>query len=559
MSGRKNKFTKNNVLFVVILLCSLVFMSATFQVGLTVVTIGVSYNYSGFEQVNKTVFANESNVSLQIPIVYDLPFSQNVSLNFLSGWESGFNWYLFENGFLINSTINTTGLQWKANATASSVMLRFKASPPEINITSELATKPYYELNVTIQSPTHFVNVTASVPVQENYTLYNLYWFNGSSFVDRTLSYTLQIANGTATFSGFNTSNQYFSLQGYCEENWICTSWSDDGCGSRTCTDQNNCTTTVSKPATFLQCNTNSGAGANTFFTSVVTENKTNLSDELIFIPQSFSITVNQGQTEFFVLFIKNNQEKITDATLRLNPLDSLLQTNISLLRLAPLQQIRIPFSVQASNVTPPGDYYFDVFAKSKSTVAVATVLVTVANDPFIFNLSLEKNPLLPRDSLTINYSIFNSFNESIQSDVLFYLRDDEGVRKILGRDKIFVNSFNASTLAKSFSVESSPGVFEVCADSYIEKKVFTICNPVSVAPFPLKEEPVLLSKNRFKSFLIFIGFLLLLALLLVILEHRVYRLFSKKRNDNAPDTMSLKEFRQRYDAPEKSSIFKRK
>jgi hypothetical protein len=89
------------------------------------------------------------------------------------------------------------------------------------------------------------------------------------------LAFMLVLMNGYATFTGMLTASDLPAppappgmegsqqVQPSCTENWDCGSWSNcyNGQQTRTCTDKNNCGTSVSKPGTLRACAATGSSG----------------------------------------------------------------------------------------------------------------------------------------------------------------------------------------------------------------------------------------------------------------------------------------------------------
>ncbi len=90
----------------------------------------------------------------------------------------------------------------------------FEISPPTKVETESIKNSTFYRKDLTITSPDSLTNVSATIDVNISYNFYRLYQLQGSSWVDVTSMYKLDINNNKATFYGFSLSDQQFRLEG---------------------------------------------------------------------------------------------------------------------------------------------------------------------------------------------------------------------------------------------------------------------------------------------------------------------------------------------------------
>ena len=287
------------ILFAIFLL--LTAHSEAQQFGFGIGIHGVQVNQSQKEQVDAPSFNfvgvnTTSNITINVPMSYNGSGLKNITIQRNSfGFKNPLNITINESGTLKNATVAGNEVIWEANLSAGSATIIFDVVPPTLsfeNITRLNST--FLEKNFTISADESFTNVSVTMEVNESYEFWTLYFLVSGVYEDKTTELNLQVSGTTATFYGFNTSEQLFSLVGStsCTESWTCTGWSDsaNSCGTRTCTDSSHCGTTDNKPSESASCPSaaapassgGGGGGGGGAFTTITPVTDFHLSEDLI-------------------------------------------------------------------------------------------------------------------------------------------------------------------------------------------------------------------------------------------------------------------------------------
>ena len=291
---------KSKAIFLVFL--SIFLLSVTYsaaqQFGLGVGLQAIQINQSQKVQIDLPrvdVVTNISpNITINIPISYLGSGLRNITIGSTTfGFSNPINISINESGVIKIATVTGNDVSWEANLSAGSAVLVFDVLPPtlsEENIT--IISNTLFVKNFTISSVVSFVNVSVTLKANATYGGYTLYFLAANnSFENKTDDFNLNVTNDTATFYGFNTSEQRFAIVGTadCTESWSCTAFSDsaNSCGTRTCTDANSCGTENDKPTETVACPSGaaglggSGGGGGVTITRLLIANF-QLSDSLI-------------------------------------------------------------------------------------------------------------------------------------------------------------------------------------------------------------------------------------------------------------------------------------
>lgn len=490
-----NKIQRNRFLAAITIL-SLLCIGANFDIGLVVESGDITFDFDAVEQINPTVHAEENPVKISLPIIYNINTSKNVSVDKPWGWDNGFNWTIIKPNTTITVTENTTSLKWEADPDNNSY-LEFYVSAPTITTTSEIETSSYYEKNLTVESPNHLENVTANTTINNSYQLYNLYWHDGSTFVDKTSQYSLQINNNTATFSGFHTSNQRFSIQGYCQESWSCTSWSQGDCGTRICTDANSCGTTINKPAEVLECESSGSSGGGGGSSSsggfiVPSDEPAEVTYDVDVLPDTIILDLQRGENITHPLTIQSNTQQPLNLNIVLLPLDSFLSLNTKTLKLDPGESEIIKLNAAVPLTKKAGTYLFQITIKDEDYEKIVEVVVHVYETDIERELKLEREEIEAGEELSLNYKVISLTNKTGQADAVFYIRDGD-YKKILYRDKIKID-LAKQKINKDLKSDIPEGEYELCVDLSVGDDIYTDCKTLKVKKTPKIQEPTIIN-----------------------------------------------------------------
>ncbi len=496
---------KNRNLLIPALILPLILVAASFDVGLTIIKLDVTYD-SEAEQMNSTVIVEGSNITMMIPISYHMQQSKNVSPEKPGGWYDASGWTVYEDGSPIIPTENQSHLFWYANLSANNTFMEFHAEPPSLTIVSENTTKAVYEKNFTVTSQNHFTNVSLTMNASLNHTLYTLFWFNGTSFVDRTLSYNLQSSAGAISFGNFNTSDQYFSLLGYCEEDWSCSSWSGDNCGTRTCNDQNNCGTTASKPEVSRECADEGSSGGGGGGSIGGTPSPFPGTDEeeipdIDIIPNPIYIEIQHGEKEEYLISVLNKDKEDISMELELIPEPDYMKLSEEELVLSSGQEGKLKLKLDIPETFPLGEKESKLrFKFDRETFLLVNITVNITEKQKSISLEMPERTFVSGDKIEFLYEIAD-FSDSDQktAEIMFYLKNNSVLSKILGREPIVLSDNKQMSIDKSLSFEAEQGAYDLCVDLYMDGAVYTDCQPIEILE-SLKEKPSLIKKDTSKK-----------------------------------------------------------
>ncbi len=509
---------KNKFLISISLLLIIFLSAASFDIGIQIVTPDVSLDNNLYIQ-SSFVQVNGSDVIIRIPLIYNINLTSNVSLLKNLFWSESHSWRIFENGSELLVTENATHIFWTSSEFNNSYA-EFKVLPPKLNITHTQSNPGYFASNFTVSSPNHFTNVSASIPISGNHTLYNLYWFDGNSYVDKTVSYNLQVSDGLANLSNFNTSTQYFYLEAFCSEVWSCTAWSGSECGTRSCTDQNSCGTQLSKPITSKSCGGSSPVYS-TFYANNVSE------ESFTFLPASLKIELFPNDKESYPISIFSNADKTLRFFLELEPADSFLSISKSSIRVSPGQEesFNLNFNVPENQELKDYDFKLKVIL-DKEVLFTINISAIIIENKTTTELFVEDKQYESGEEFDFNYKLVNFESlYGLEGELIFYLKDGAFVKKILKKERIILDSSFNKKLNKELQFELDSGFYNFCTDLYVNNTLYTQCESLEVI------KPVIESPSRVRDYnfwFVIIIVLLVMALLSISLVFAHNRLSNR-------------------------------
>ena len=210
------------------------------------------------------VFVNGEPVQIEVPLMFvGGPFVGTYNFNITNfNWQDVVNISANHSGTMVNVTLNGNNLNWTADFT-SSMSLLFEVPAPTFQEHYSNHTNETYFQNFTIRSPNHLYNVNANVTVNGTLTDYALYWQDGLSWVYANSLFDVVLEGETLRFGGFSTSDQLFYADGsfVCDQEWVCTAWSQGTCGVRDCECSCTSNTCLGDASESLTCPTSGGDG----------------------------------------------------------------------------------------------------------------------------------------------------------------------------------------------------------------------------------------------------------------------------------------------------------
>ncbi|MBR9677591.1 hypothetical protein GOV04_05620 [Candidatus Woesearchaeota archaeon] len=450
--------------FIIVLMCTVVYAD-TFNVGMQ---IPPAWTNQTMPNQTTPVIVGGPNITILLPLVYNIQNPVNISIPKPPKWPNGFSWQVIENNTPVTVTQNSTHLSWSADNGKTPSFLKFNVSSPTLNITSIRTTSSYFEKNMTVHAQNPFINVSVVVNSSENHTAYYLYWFDGINFVDRTSEYNLQIVNNTVNFNNFNTSDQYFSLQGYCVESWSCTAWSQSTCGTRTCTDSNNCGTQILKPTESITCITGDGGGGDGGGGGMGGGTSNTTSSQELVLPSKITITTFEGLTiEHPITFLIDR-----DLTISLSIIDN---------QIISLQESTIEVKTNISKQTNLlingailGVHLYDLTVEYDNVQHSIPLTITVQEKPFDFFVS--ENEINFGEPLGLNIKMLADLPKQ---DIILYLKEQKRIIKIVPAQSQTIDLY----------INAGGNEQEVCADLYFQDATFTECQNITVLNAPQVEQ----------------------------------------------------------------------
>ncbi|MBR9676281.1 hypothetical protein GOV05_04695 [Candidatus Woesearchaeota archaeon] len=482
-----------NINLALIILSSFFLLGASFDVGVEVPPVG--FYYDQIIQITPVVVGG-NNITIRIPLSYYFNTSTNITTLKPLGWLNGFMWSVFEEVAYKNVSFNSSHITWGAQGNSSVVYLDFDVVPPVMNVSYENITPVFYEKNFTISAPNHFVNVSASTNISQGHSAYYLYWLNQGNWLDKTTDYNLIIINETAFFSGFNTSTQYFKLEGYCVESWTCTAWSQNSCGTRVCVDQNSCGTTIFKPSEDLTCISWGGGGGGGDDQGedeqgvIINGTKTFLG-----VPQNVSLNAFLGDTFFHSLIFKSVIDSPINLVLEQNDLIRLTEHNFFLKSNISKE---IGLYIDANTL---GLFEYELRIRSEGVEKTSLIRLNITKKPL--SIFLENPELLRYQPIRIGILLDEKYR--LGDDLLIYLRNEKRLVKIVDSDQEFVELF----------LDLEPREYDICASLHNEKldsNIFSDCQKLVIRESPFREAPskTIVDEAGFDKTIMLLGILVL-------------------------------------------------